>query len=815
MRNWFRSWLTVDEKQKRQRRPYRPRLEGLEDRCLLSVTLDPISTQNVPSGKSLILPLTATDTNGNALTYTVTSSDPQITATLHTGDPFVKFTVAGFGDLVFQLFQDLTPKTVSTIGSFIKSEFYNNLTFHRIVPGFVIQGGDPAGDGTGGPGFQFDDEFNLSAIFSGNGQLALANAGKDTNGSQFFVTIGPQRSLDFNHAIFGQLVRGFDVLSKIAAVPTDSNNKPLTPVVISNAQFITDTADNVVTLTAAAGFTGTATITVQATNSQGDRSTQVFQATAAADTQQDPAVLGPGSDQVTPAGTPLTFTLTGMELGTAPLKFEALEQDATMNATVTVTPGAGNTATVTVTPNAGFTGPIKLKVGVEISGATNRNEPGTDPFDTQNITVAVGDQPLTGTAATINATEGTALSDVVVATFTDADPNATASDFTATVNFGQGDTKVPPDALPTGTITKGADGTFTVTASQTTAYREAGKFPVTVMVKDQLGATATINSSATVADAALSVSGTTLSTTQGVPLTNATVATFTDTDPNALASDFTATIDWGDGTTTTGTIAAGGGNNMFTVAGTHTYTAQGNFSPKVTVNDVVPAGDVTGATASATSTATVAAGSGGTTRGFIQKLYQDVLGRDADDFGFTYFGGLLDSGQVNRSQVALAVETSFEARSREIQQIYMQILGRAADPLGLNNCIEYLALGGSLAQVRVVLASSPEFYQTKGGGTNSGYLTALYQVGLGRAIDPTGLAADMQAFANGANLIQIAETVFTSAEIAGNTATSLLNQFLHRSNDVGNVFTGALTAGVYEELAEMVILGSDEYFNRP
>ena len=105
----------------------------------------------------------------------------------------------------------------------VEANFYDNLTFHRVVPDFVIQGGDPPGDGTGGPGFQFDDEFHPDAIFTGDAQLAMANSGKDTNGSQFFVTIGPQRHLDFNHTIFGQLVRGRDVLDG------DQRRSPPTP----------------------------------------------------------------------------------------------------------------------------------------------------------------------------------------------------------------------------------------------------------------------------------------------------------------------------------------------------------------------------------------------------------------------------------------------------------------------------------------------------------------------------------------------------------------------------------------------------------
>src|SRR5436305_13547330 len=112
------------------------------------------------------------------------------------------------------------------------------MTFHRLIPNFVIQGGDPNGDGTGGPGFQFADEFHKEAFFSGAGQLALANSGNDTNGSQFFVTVGPQRFLDLRYDLFGQLVRGFGVLRSLDAVPTGANDRPVNPPVITSATIV-------------------------------------------------------------------------------------------------------------------------------------------------------------------------------------------------------------------------------------------------------------------------------------------------------------------------------------------------------------------------------------------------------------------------------------------------------------------------------------------------------------------------------------------------------------------------------------------------
>jgi cyclophilin family peptidyl-prolyl cis-trans isomerase len=599
MHNWFPRWLGFSQDRKIQRRAFRPVVEGLEDRCLLAApVVDPIAFTplNLPTGRTLFVPITATDTDGNPLTYTATSSNPQVTVTPRNNPhPYLKVSVAGFGDLVFQLFDDLTPNTVTVIGGLVKSEFYNNLTFHRIVPNFVIQGGDPNGNGTGGPGFTFADEFNLSAIFSGNGQLAMANSGKDTNGSQFFVTIGPQRFLDFNHTIFGQLVRGFDVMAKIAAVPTDSSSKPLTPVVISSASIIQDTTDTVLSLSSAAGATGPATITVTASDGKGGTSTQTFtvQVVGNVDSNNqpinDPAILGPVSNVVTPVNTPVSINLTGSDLENDPLMFEAIVQGATPNGTATV-----NGNVVTITPNPGYTGPIQVLVGVADQGATSRGST-SDPFDTELITVGVGDQPITASGVAVSATEGAAASSVTVATFTDADPNPIASDFTASINWGDGH-------VSTGTVTVSSGGTLTVTGSNT--YKEQGTYQVKTTITDRLGAVTTATSMATVVDAPLSAQGVPVTAGGGVPLNDIMVATFTDSDPNGTVSDYTATINWGDGTTSTGTISAGS-TGAFSVLGSHTYSTQGTFTISVTVNDVNTAGDVPGSSTTATAMASV------------------------------------------------------------------------------------------------------------------------------------------------------------------------------------------------------------------
>jgi len=135
------------------------------------------------------------------------------------------------GDIVIELFDEDAPKTVGNFKQLAGQGFYDGLAFHRIIKDFMIQGGDPKGDGTGGPGYTFEDEFNQHKIV--RGALAMANAGPNTNGSQFFlVTTEAAPWLDGKHTVFGEISSGMDVVDKLEALDTDGRDRPKQPATI-------------------------------------------------------------------------------------------------------------------------------------------------------------------------------------------------------------------------------------------------------------------------------------------------------------------------------------------------------------------------------------------------------------------------------------------------------------------------------------------------------------------------------------------------------------------------------------------------------
>jgi cyclophilin family peptidyl-prolyl cis-trans isomerase len=149
-----------------------------------------------------------------------------MSATLHTNH----------GPIALELFPGEAPKTVENFTKLARDGFYDGLIFHRVIPDFMIQGGDPTGTGSGGPGYSFEDEFNEHKVV--RGVLAMANAGPNTNGSQFFiVTADACAWLDGKHTVFGRVTDGMDVVDKISDLPRDARDKPREDAIIERVEL--------------------------------------------------------------------------------------------------------------------------------------------------------------------------------------------------------------------------------------------------------------------------------------------------------------------------------------------------------------------------------------------------------------------------------------------------------------------------------------------------------------------------------------------------------------------------------------------------
>jgi len=134
------------------------------------------------------------------------------------------------GEIVVKLFDDKAPRTAGNFLKLAKEGFYDGIVFHRVIPDFMIQTGDPTGTGRGGPGYTFEDEFSPELRHDRPGILSMANSGPDTNGSQFFITEKPTTWLDGRHSVFGEVIEGMDVVKAIAQVDRDRSDKPRSEV---------------------------------------------------------------------------------------------------------------------------------------------------------------------------------------------------------------------------------------------------------------------------------------------------------------------------------------------------------------------------------------------------------------------------------------------------------------------------------------------------------------------------------------------------------------------------------------------------------
>jgi len=141
------------------------------------------------------------------------------------------------GNFTIELFEKQVPNTVGNFVKLAETNFYNGVIFHRVIDGFMIQGGDPTGTGRGGPGYKFADEFHPQLKHTSEGILSMANAGPNTNGSQFFITLAPTPHLDGRHSVFGKVVEGMDIVKSIGKTPTKAGDRPATDVVMNSVKI--------------------------------------------------------------------------------------------------------------------------------------------------------------------------------------------------------------------------------------------------------------------------------------------------------------------------------------------------------------------------------------------------------------------------------------------------------------------------------------------------------------------------------------------------------------------------------------------------
>jgi hypothetical protein len=313
---------------------------------------------------------------------------------------------------------------------------------------------------------------------------------------------------------------------------------------------------------------------------------------------------------------------------------------------------------------------------------------------------------------------------------------------------------------------------------------------------------------AKIAIAPLSLMGLAPTATADQPFTGP-VAFFTDTDADGTTNPYSASIDWGDGPVTAGTVTLGPLTGQYTVSGSHVFPSFAD-TRQITVTVTDNGTEVF----SVQDTAVDPPYPGTANQLFVAQLYQDVLGRPADDAGLAVWSGLLDQG-VSRSQVVHALLTSPEYRALEVEGLYRQYLHREADASGLADYSQFLAGGGTVEQAAAMLAGSSEYYQARGGGSDAGFLAALYQDSLGRTADAPGQAAFQVALAGGWTRSQVAAALLASTEYRQQLVQADYQRYLLRPADGSGLdaFVAALQGGARDEDVIAALAGSAEYWS--
>ena len=341
---------------------------------------DELPDTTVLGGSPLLIGINGYDPNNDALTYTVTSDNPLVTPELFSGNRSMRVNVAGYGDMVFELFENRAPRAAGRFIELAEDDFFDGIIFHRVIDDFVIQGGDPTGTGGGGSTLgDFDDQFDVDLQHNSTGLLSMAKSTDDTNDSQFFVTEGPSRHLDFNHTIFGKLVEGEANREAISEVAV-TNTIPDFTITMETVDIFEDVENAVLLLRADEGASGSANITVTVSDSEGNTYTQTFAVTVTPDTVNGGPFLTEVSDIHVVAGDDFTIELNAIDVEGDALTFGIDTNLGDANGLSAIT---GNSITLSTSPD--LTADIPIAVAVTQTGGSDTQ----DQIDQQIITIHV------------------------------------------------------------------------------------------------------------------------------------------------------------------------------------------------------------------------------------------------------------------------------------------------------------------------------------------------------------------------------------------------------------------------------------------
>lgn len=355
------------------------------------------------AGEAIHIPLDGYTPTGQPLTYTVTTSSGHAETTVLQQNRSLRITVAGYGVMEFQLFEDLAPRVTNRIIQLAQSGFYDGLTFHRIIEDFMIQGGDPSGNGTGGSNLgDFDDQYHPDLRHNAVGMLSMAKSFDDTNNSQFFITHTPQRHLDFQHSVFGVMTKGHHALDSIAEIAKSGNPQngvPAFTVTMSKVEVFQDTDNAVLKLTSLPGITANDTVTVTVSDPDGNTTQRTFNVNFQPAPQNSNPFLNYVPDMVLPVGGTAQFQLSATNVDGATLHYfdhARLSQGSVPAATGIAAPPAGLTYSVNPT-----TGLLQVQTDSELTGTyhivvgvARTATPTTGQVDYQFIEVTIGARPV-------------------------------------------------------------------------------------------------------------------------------------------------------------------------------------------------------------------------------------------------------------------------------------------------------------------------------------------------------------------------------------------------------------------------------------